>query len=519
MTQAEIWRRYGDECATVPLGWKGLRKLIEIREGKAPSIWHCQQVVKRVRSEGGPVALPPVAPADSATVRAHLAIADGDAPGAPVSMLDDCEGNDGDDSDASETAPTMAPILKAGKRRTTYHVDSDSGDYTTHIPGDREITTTAEQHAEILRRYSTAGGGETVVALARAFGLSTRDMRGYLAAHGHFHDSLPYASERIADEPAEALADDMIAMRARAVDVSYRGKRTKADQRDADLWRRWQSQILGRIDAWAKDSAAPEIVAPKPTQRSGLRVVVGPADFHWGMLSSSVETGHTYNKVEARKRLEQTTGDLLRMLPDEPEEIVIAVCGDFLHCDRGPGGQTARGTQLDVDGVALEIMISGAEILREYVDTLAQIAKCRVIVTPGNHDRRSAVALLMATLAAYRDSDRVSVIADFKERVYLDVGNTLACFSHGDKRAASKMPAIFGAEHWGRGTHRMSVTGHKHFMKSSNDDGLWSFQLPSLTSPDAWHYGEGYTGATSGQAAILVDSEAGPSGYLFSGVR
>ena len=53
MTQERLWTEYGDEIATVPLGWKGLRRLAEIREGEAPSIWHCQQTVKRVRRDGG----------------------------------------------------------------------------------------------------------------------------------------------------------------------------------------------------------------------------------------------------------------------------------------------------------------------------------------------------------------------------------------------------------------------------------------------------------------------------------
>ena len=55
----QLWERFGDIAASVPLGRVALIKLVEITDKYTPGRWDVDLCLKRVQREGGPTTEPP----------------------------------------------------------------------------------------------------------------------------------------------------------------------------------------------------------------------------------------------------------------------------------------------------------------------------------------------------------------------------------------------------------------------------------------------------------------------------
>ena len=244
------------------------------------------------------------------------------------------------------------------------------------------------------------------------------------------------------------------------------------------------------------------------------------------MRSYRGESGYEYNREIAAKRLKESTEELINRLLNSgtPEKIILAVGSDWFHVDGpGPLPTTTKGTPQHVDGSPFEIMLTGAELCREHIDLLSQVAPVTVVLMSGNHDRMNAYAMLLYLLALYEHSDRVSVVRDFRQRVYQRIGsNTLACFTHGDGAKVKDLGPIMAKEariDWGETSHHVAFGGHLHHQRIQEIGGIRHYLLPSLAEPDAWHAAHGYVTSQPGLMGILVDHNDGPTGTLFCPVR
>jgi hypothetical protein len=257
-----------------------------------------------------------------------------------------------------------------------------------------------------------------------------------------------------------------------------------------------------------------------PRSDRPFAVVVGLTDFHWGGYAWGLETGSGYNREIAEARLREATEAILRRLPGQPERIILPVGSDFFHVD-GDTAATTRGTPQDVDGTPTEILITGCELTRIYVDLLRQVAPVEVVMMSGNHDRVNGLSVLLYLAAWYRDQVDVEVVTDYRPRIYREYGRTLIGFSHGDGAKPKDLGPIMAteaAEAWGRARYRVAFGGHLHHQHVQEVNGITHYLMPSLAGSDRWHSRQGYTTATPGLCAYLVDEVEGVTGTIFAPV-
>ena len=515
----EIWFRYGDEIATVPLGREGLGQLLTHYGFVRPSRHGLDKIIARVRQEGGPNAYKPeedFKPTPKGTQDYISKLTAGEDP-SPVP--DDLEGDD-EDSDGIELTPVKV-------EQHFYFYEEDSDEYRTFIPQARGwVRTTGEIHRLIVQWYSNWDGQPVSLnGISRRTGLPRQWVIGYLKSHGITHDSAPFSAEVVAMRGVEELAQDALALKFGALATRTEELSAKETTTAARKWWDFEVSVLSKIQEWITDNDV-EYTVPKLRLNRAERpyiLVTSATDFHWGMRSFSDESGYHYDREEAKARLRQSTEDLLNRVPGQMEKIVVAVGSDWFHVDGpGPLPTTTKGTPQSVDGTPFEIMLTGAELCREHIDMLSQVAPVTVVLMSGNHDRHNSYALLLYLMALYESSDRVEIVRNFRARVYQRIGNTLACFTHGDTSKVKDLGPIMAKEariDWGDTTHHVAFGGHLHHQRIQEIGGIRHYLLPSLAEPDAWHSAHGYVTSQPGLMGVMVDLTDGPTGTLFCPVR
>lgn len=503
--------------ATVPLGRTGLMQLVTLTEGTEPKRWDVQECIKRVKQEGGPNTDPPTTkPNRLTTIRffeALSALADKEL------EKDDLEIETSDEEDIE-----FEPI----EVETNLYVFDESADsYKTYIQQAKGwVTTTGEAHRSILRWYSNWDGQPVSLnGISRRTGLPRNWVVGYLKSHGITHDSAPFSAEEVAKRGVDELAQDALALKFGALATKTEELGARETALAARSWWDFEATVLNRIRGWVGNFHTEYTVPKLKLHRADKPywLVTSATDFHWGMYSWAGESGHDYNRTIARKRLMQSTEDLISRLPGQPQGITIAVGSDFFHIDGiGPEKATTKGTPQDSEGSALEILLTGCELQREHIDILSQVAPVKVVLMSGNHDRANSHALLLYLHAAYEGSNRVEVVRNHQMRVYQSIGSTLACFTHGDTAKVKDLGPIMAKERrtdWGKARHHVAFGGHLHHQRIQEIGGIRHYLLPSLASPDAWHSGKGYVTSEAGLMGVLVDLEDGPIGTMFCPVR
>ncbi len=411
--------------------------------------------------------------------------------------------------------------------RTLYVYDDLKDSYRTFIQQAKGwVTTTGDAHRAIIQWYSNWDGEPVSLnGISRRTGLPRNWVVGYLKAHQITHDSAPFSAEEVARRGVDEMAQDALALKFGALATRTQELGAREQSLAARNWRDFESTVLNRIRTWI-DTFHSEYTIPKiklHRAEKPFHLVTSATDFHWGMYSWSGESGYDYNTDIARRRLMESTEDLISRLPGQPQGITLAVGSDFFHIDGiGPEKKTTRGTPQDSDGSALEILLTGCELQREHIDILSQVAPVKVVLMSGNHDRHNSHALLMYLHAAYENSSRVEVVKDHNLRVYQTIGKSLCCFTHGDTAKVKDLGTIMAKERrreWGQARHHVAFGGHLHHQRVQEVGGIRHYLLPSLASPDAWHSGSGYVTSEPGMMGVLIDLDQGPIGTLFCPIR
>lgn len=479
----EYYHKYGQEIHTNRMGRRTVQKLTGLGDNRA------RKLIKMVRDSGPPLNV-------------------GDLP----QITEDYPVTDDETED----------VKWVHDSRYFYAKDSDT--YVTFLSRSKQpLVVPGEVHRSMKRAYSNWDGDpKSVNQICREFSIPRSWFTEYKTIHGWTHDSEPFSAEELVERDPKDLVADALQQRRRVVTKKYEVERWKEIQDHASKWMRFEVEVLDKLVKTIQDNA-PEYTVPKiRLARSEMRfsVVTCATDFHWGMYGWGKETGDSYNREIAEKRLRSTTEDLMARLPGQPEEIILAVGSDWFHID-GDTHSTTKGTPQDTDGSPAEILVTGCELARDHVNLLRQIAPVKIVLMAGNHDRSNALALLLFLAAWFKDSEDVDVVHNFQPRVYITYGNTLMGFHHGDGTKTAKLGNCMANEarhQWGVTKYHIFFGGHYHHEVVREVGGIKHYQMPSLAGNDRYHARGGYVDSTPGLAAYVIDRRKGVIATLFSPV-
>lgn len=202
----------------------------------------------------------------------------------------------------------------------------------------------------------------------------------------------------------------------------------------------------------------------------------------------------------------ETYVDLLKkVLRCSPETIVIPVGSDFFNANDDQN-TTKRGTPQDVLVPSRESFRYGLALYRECIDrALEYDVQVEVVVIEGNHDPDKTHYLGTSLEVIYENNEQVDINNDGLERKYLEFGENLIGFAHGNnqKKKVKELPLVMAEEQkqaWGRTSQRIFLLGDIHhkeehqFMRTEDIIGCEVRFLRALTPTGKWEHDSGYIG-------------------------
>ena len=405
--------------------------------------------------------------------------------------------------------------------RMKSYFDEKKDLYIIHV--NNELTAVkGETHRAMKKAYSNDGGALSVDKMAQQFGLAPSWLAEYIKSNNWTHGMDIFTDEQIESNSEEELITDLLRSKRQLVAKKASKKYWDSVRKNADklviLEEVWANEFKEII---SKENLAPRKVTPIKLKKSKpYAVVLSPTDLHYGKGSWIDETGESYTLEEARFRLLDRTNNLISRLPGKPEKMIIATGSDWFHVDNEAGTTTA-GTPQDMSASPARILIDGCKLAREHIDMLRQVAPIEVVFMRGNHDRHTALALMLYLDAVYENCKDVIITVSPKLRQYIKWGNNLLGFTHGDGVRGNDLPAVMATEErtaWGEQEHHVWFHGHLHHQRLLETSGVIIIQLPSLAGHDRYHYRKGFVLSRAGICAHLIDKELGLIGNLFSPV-
>lgn len=407
--------------------------------------------------------------------------------------------------------------MRATEPSSSYSPETDT--YSILIGGNM-IQQSGDKHRAMLRDYSNYGGGLNVRELAFKYALSEEHVKEYLRIHGWTHFTVPITEEESQDMSDDEIIEELAQQRLKRISHLESKRHFKEMEKNSLKYQNFEQAVSDLIEQIQIDPAPP-VQEMRMADGNPYALVVCPTDFHWGKHGWVDEVGETYDFEEARARLFEKTQTLISRLATRPDIIYVGVGSDWFHVDNDLGKTTA-GTPQDMTASPAEILTTGCKLAREHIDLLRQVAPVKLVIMPGNHDRWSSWALMMYLSAAYETVPDCDVEITHKMRTYIEYGNSLLGFTHGDgfKRGInlSTIMAVEAREQWGATKGHYWFHGHLHHQRMTEKDGTLIFQMPSLAGHDRYHYRRGYVESQAGLGAYMIDYEEGYIGQLFAPV-
>lgn len=281
-----------------------------------------------------------------------------------------------------------------------------------------------------------------------------------------------------------------------------------------------------RREAASRPRPKPRLKAVPDEQRHLLEIA--PVDLHLGKYAWGEEAGEDYDIRIAERVFTEAVSDILAQSAHYPlEGIVLVVGNDLLQTDSDDGTTTA-GTHVDSDSRYIKSFRRARTINSWAIERCAEVAPVRVVVIPGNHDSMTAFLIGEVLEAEFHDDPRVTVDCSPRRRKYLRYGVNLIGWTHGNEEKHNDLPLIMAQEcpdDWGKALHKEWHVGHLHksrevrYTAGDSFNGVRVRILPSLCSPDAWHYGKGYVHERRACEAYIWNRTTGYRGHISSNIR
>ncbi len=285
-----------------------------------------------------------------------------------------------------------------------------------------------------------------------------------------------------------------------------RGQWVIADQAKADrtakFWAACEAATL-RYRGIAARAAE-----PKKTLKNTLTAYL-LGDPHIGMLAWGKETGVDFDTRIAERELFAVVADLVART--HPSEIaILADLGDFVHAQSDKNLTPNGGNKLDVDGRIAKVNETAFNLKRRMIDlALTKHRRVRVVIVPGNHDPDTARMLALWLRAVYENEPRVEILPNWNPYTYVEFGNNLLGFAHGDGAKVEALPAIMAVdmrEAWGRTACHDWHTGHRHHLETKEFPGAVVYTHRTVAPSDGWHHWKGYRSGKSLMACMYAKS-------------
>lgn len=255
------------------------------------------------------------------------------------------------------------------------------------------------------------------------------------------------------------------------------------------------------------------------TKDTGLLLEIATPDLHVGKLAHTAETGRRpYDVKIAIATFNRALDGLLARTAHYPISEILFVCGNDLFNSDNEDNTTTGGTAVDTDGRFFKTFRHTRKMIVQAIERLRKIAKVQVLVCPGNHDRQTAYHL-GDSLECYFHADPMVTVDNLPNpRKYVEWGNVLLGFCHGDEGKITDYAGLMAVEQpeaWGRTKFREVHCGHFHSLKTVEDHGVRTRLLSALTEADSWHTHMGYIGAIRQAEAFVWSKKEGLLAEVF----
>lgn len=243
-----------------------------------------------------------------------------------------------------------------------------------------------------------------------------------------------------------------------------------------------------------------------------VRVTILLGDPHIGMLSWHLETGEDFDLKIAEAHMNAAV-DLLVQRSPAAGSCVIANLGDFFHANDETALTPRGGNRLDIDSRFMHVTDIGYGMMRRVIDRARQkYRKVIVVNLPGNHDPAPARGLYKWLEAVYENCPEVEVVPNTNPYVFLEFGQNLTMFHHGDGCKVEQLPSVMAAydkgRPWGRCEFREIQHGHYHHLRQKEHPGVVVEGSRTLAAQDYWHWHSGYRSGR-GMRSIVHHKELG----------
>lgn len=268
---------------------------------------------------------------------------------------------------------------------------------------------------------------------------------------------------------------------------------------------------IERLKDAAKSEIKPFYISKKYSDK-GNALEISIADLHSGKLAWGEETlGANYDHKIAAKLYENAFTDILGRTSVPLEKILLVIGNDLLNSD-SRAGTTTRGTIVNNDSRYHKNFLSVWDLVSRQVETCLQIAPVDVMMVPGNHDEMSVWHLGHSLECFYANNKFVKIDNSPAYRKYWQFGTCMVMGTHGNDIKLKDLPLLMATEMpemFASSTHREIHLGHLHQERLTEQFGVRTRIIPSLSPADWWHTTNGYTGNIRGAQGFVWNKNDG----------
>ncbi|MCP3925553.1 MAG: hypothetical protein GY714_23535 [Desulfobacterales bacterium] len=221
--------------------------------------------------------------------------------------------------------------------------------------------------------------------------------------------------------------------------------------------------------------------------------------------------------LEYEDELNKMTDEIINEYKDA-DVFILPIGQDLLNANHSNGANltTLKGTAVEQSLSYREMFKSGLRVVCHILDRIIENTEARIecIYVPGNHDEQSCFGVFQSVMQRYLNNKNIIFDDVIKPRKYRLYGVNGIGFGHGQgegKRIFGRF-SVEAPEIFAKAKCREFHLTHLHNESVKDENGIIFRRMPTVNSPDNWHDGKGYTGATKRIQAFRYNAETGLKG-------